>query len=74
MTKDELIVRVGEAYGAVYELGDYALDILTDQPNYFKWLDAGHGDDYLQQQDVAELELILEDCERVVMAMEDYAL
>ena len=66
MSNAQLIRKIGKAYGAVYEMGDGALDILTDQPEYRKWLDAGHGDDYLEGLDKVELTALLEDIQSVV--------
>ena len=70
MSNAQLIRKINRSFGAVYEMGDAALDVLTDQPNYRKWLDAGHGDDYLAKLDKVELTALLEDIQSVV---EDYA-
>lgn len=67
MTKAGLIDEIHEAFGAVYDMGDGALDVLTEQPEYFKWLDAGHGDDYLLKLDEQQLVLLLEDIQSVVV-------
>ena len=70
MSNEQLIRKIGKAYGAVYEMGDGALDILTDQPEYRKWLDAGHGDDYLEGLDKLALTALLED---IYLVIEEYA-
>ena len=67
MANEKLIRKIQKGFGAVYEMGDDALDALTTMPHYRKWLDTGMTDAHVDGLDKRDLQKLYEEIESVLL-------